>query len=52
LVKATKLSLWQGQFLAPGQAALKDKTGQPDPCEKLISRLKKKVGELTMENEL
>ena len=51
-VIASTLSLWREQFLASGQAALKGKTGKSDERDDQISRLKKKVGELTMDNEL
>jgi transposase-like protein len=51
-VVASTLSLWREQFLASGQVALKGKAGQSDFRDEQISRLKKKVGELTMENEL
>ena len=51
-VIAGTLSLWREQFLTAGQAALKGKSGQADPREEHIGRLKKKVGELTMDNEL
>lgn len=51
-VIAFTLSLWREEFLAAGQLALKGKTGKTDVRDEQISRLKKKVGELTMENEL
>jgi len=51
-VVASTLSLWREEFLAAGQSALKGKTGQADVRDEQISRLKKKVGELTMDNEL
>ena len=51
-VIASTLSLWREQFLASGQVALTGKTGKLDEREDQISRLKKKVGELTMDNEL
>ena len=51
-VFASTLSLWREEFLAAGQSALKGKTGQADIRDEQISRLKKKVGELTMDNEL
>ena len=51
-VTASTLSLWRQQFLAAGQAALKGKAGKTDERDEQISRLKKKVGELTMDNEL
>ena len=51
-VIASTLSSWRQQFLAAGQASLKGKTGKADERDEQISRLKKKVGELTMDNEL
>ena len=51
-VIAGTLSLWREQFLTAGQAALKGKSGQADPREEQIGGLKRKVGELTMDNEL
>ena len=46
------LSSWRQQFLASGQATLKGKTAKADERDEQISRLKKKVGEPTMDNEL
>jgi transposase-like protein len=51
-VVASTLSLWREEFIAAGQAVLKGKTGKADARDEQISRLKKKVGELTIENEL
>ena len=51
-VIASTLSLWREQFLAAGQSSLKGKSGKMDERDDQISRLKKKVGELTMDNEL
>jgi transposase-like protein len=51
-VVASTLSLWREEFFAAGQMALKGKTGKTDARDEQIGRLKKKVGELTMENEL
>lgn len=51
-VVASTLSLWREQFLGAGQSSLKGKTGKADERDEQISRLKKKVGELTMDNEL
>jgi transposase-like protein len=51
-VVASTLSLWREQFLAAGQSSLKGKTGKTDERDDHINRLKKKVGELTMDNEL
>jgi len=51
-VIASTLSSWPQQFLAAGQASLKGKTGKVGERDEQISRLKKKVGEFTMDNEL
>ena len=51
-VTAATLSLWREDFLAAGTAALKTHPGEHDPRDDLIQRLKAKIGELTMENEL
>ncbi len=51
-VVASTLSLWREEFLSAGQLALKGKTGKTDVRDEQIGRLKKKVGELTMDNEL
>ena len=51
-VVASTLSLWRQQFLTAGPSSLKGKTGKADERDEQISRLKKKVGELTMDNEL
>ena len=51
-VTAATLSQWREEFLAAGTAALKTHPNQKDPREALIQRLKTKIGELTMENEL
>jgi len=49
-VTAARLSQWRQEFLAGGQAALKSR--RPDVKDEEIARLKSKVGELTMDNEL
>ena len=55
-VTASKLSQWRDQFLAGGQANLKiqpsHRDGGVDSRHKEVIRLKTKVGELTMDNEL
>jgi transposase-like protein len=51
-VVASTLSLWREQFLAAGQSSLKGKGREMDERDEHVSRLKKKVGELTMDNEL
>jgi hypothetical protein len=49
-VAAATLSSWRDVFLAGGQAALKSRPA--DGRDDEIARLRAKVGELTMDNEL
>jgi hypothetical protein len=49
-VTAATVPRWRDHFLAGGQAALK--TRQPDARDEDVMRLKAKIGDLTMENEL
>jgi hypothetical protein len=49
-VTAAELSAWRDAFLAAGEASLK--TRPTDGCDLEIGRLKAKVGDLTMSNEL
>ena len=49
-VTAAELSAWRDAFLAAGEAALKARPAAGHDAE--IGRLKAKVGELTMANEL
>ena len=49
-VMAAELSAWREDFLAAGEAALKTRPADGRDVE--IGRLKAKVGELTMANEL
>src|SRR6266513_6103395 len=49
-VTAATLSGWRDDFLAAGQAALKSRPA--DDRDDEIARLRAKVGELTMDNEL
>jgi transposase-like protein len=49
-VTAATLSGWRDAFLAGGQAALKSRP--TDDRDDEIARLRAKVGELTMDNEL
>ena len=49
-VTAATLSEWRDDFLAGGQAALKSRP--TDDRDDEIARLRSKVGELTMDNEL
>ena len=49
-VTAATLSAWRDAFLAAGEAALKTRPADARDVE--IGRLKAKVGELTMANEL
>ena len=49
-VTAARLSAWRDQALLAAAAALKER--ERDDCDAEIARLKGKVGEMTMENEL
>lgn len=49
-VGAAMLAQWRDEFLAAGQASLR--TRQADQREDEIARMKSKIGEITMENEL
>jgi transposase len=49
-VTAATLSGWRDDFLAGGQAALKSRP--TDDRDEEVARLRAKVGELTMDNEL
>src|SRR3954452_5920851 len=49
-VTAADLSSWRGAFLAAGEASLKTRPTNAQDAE--IGRLKEKVGDLTMANEL
>ena len=49
-VTAATLSGWREEFLAGGQAALKSRPA--DDRDEEVPRLRAKVGELTMDNEL
>ena len=50
-VTAATLAQWREQFLTGGQAALKSR-GSDDVRDDEIQRLRAKVGEITMNNEL
>jgi transposase-like protein len=47
---AARLSKWRDQFLRAGQAELKKRP--QDPRDEEIVRLRQKLGEVTMDNEL
>jgi transposase-like protein len=49
-VSGSTLSSWRDHFLAAGQAALKSRPA--DERDEEIQRLRAKVGEITMNNEL
>jgi transposase-like protein len=49
-VTAATLAQWREQFLAAGQAGLKSRA--PDARDDEILRLRAKIGEITMANEL
>ena len=49
-VSAARLTQWRDRFLSGGQAGLMSR--EPDARDEQITRLKAKVGDLTMANEL
>ena len=49
-VSTSRIVQWREEFLGGGQSALKSR--EPDQRDEEILRLKAKVGELTMDNEL
>ena len=51
-VTAARLSGWREEFLAGGTAALKARHDPDDPRHEEITRLKAKIGDLTMANDL
>jgi transposase len=51
-VTAARLSGWREEFLAGGTVALKSRHDPDDPRHEEITRLKAKIGDLTMANEL
>lgn len=51
-VTAATLSGWREEFLAGGTAALKSRQDADDPRHEESTRLKAKIGDLTMANEL
>jgi transposase-like protein len=51
-ITAATLSQWREDFLAAGTSALKSHANEHDHRGELIERLRAKIGELTMENEL
>ena len=49
-VTASTFASWRDLFLAAGQAGVKSR--EPDERDEEITRMKDKIGEITMENEL
>ena len=49
-VTAHRLASWRDEFLVGGQAALRSRAG--DERDEINARLKEKIGEITMDNEL
>lgn len=49
-VSAATLAQWRNRFLAAGQAGVRSRP--PDARDEAVARLRAKIGELTMENEL
>lgn len=51
-VTAARLAAWRNDFLDAGAAALKKRHDSDDPRQEEVTRLKAKIGDLTMANEL
>lgn len=51
-VTAARLSAWRDEFLAGGTAALKTRHDPDDPRHEELVRLKAKIGDLAVANEL
>ena len=51
-VTAARLAQWRDAFLAAGTAGLKARHDPDDPRHEEVRRLKAKIGDLTMTNEL
>jgi transposase-like protein len=51
-VTAARLAAWRNDFLDAGAAALKTRHESDDPRQEEVTRLKAKIGDLTMANEL
>jgi transposase-like protein len=51
-VTAATLSTWREEFLAGGTAVLKSRHDPDEPRHQELTRLKAKIGDLTMANEL
>ena len=49
-ITASTIAGWRDRFLAGGQSAVKSR--EPDERDEEITRMKAKIGEITMENEL
>lgn len=49
-VSGARLTQWRDESLAAGQTALQSR--KPDDRDDVVRRLKAKIGELTMDNEL
>jgi len=51
-VTAARLSAWRDEFLSGGTAALKTRHDPDDPRHEELVRLKAKIGDLAVANEL
>ena len=51
-VTAARLSEWREEFLAAGQQSLKSRKDAAGPGDEELQRLRAKLGEVMMENEL
>jgi transposase len=51
-VEAHRLAAWRGDFLAAGKQGLKGQRPDRDPDDRALKQAKRKIGQLTMENEV
>lgn len=51
-VEAHRLAAWRDDFISGGKEALKTRGSAPDEEERRLREAERKIGELTMENEI
>jgi transposase-like protein len=52
LVEAHRLAAWRDEFLDAGKEGLKGKTASGEPDDRALRQAERKIGELTMDNEI
>jgi transposase-like protein len=51
-VEAHRLAAWRDEFLDAGKEGLKGKTASGEPDDRALRQAERKIGELTMDNEI